>query len=821
MVDGLEQSALIPDSGLNSTSDPVHPLEVRPQSADAPPVENSPHTPRRYSRSPIKQEIARELGSLSPNSTDLLTRLIPSGSPKEAPSQHYLESTEQGPRLSVDHPLPSATNDDIALVSQIQPSTPTLETSSNRMSTPVRVPVTPRRSHIPISPSKLRLQPISLDDPTRTPARRIPIEQAVAEGHVSPQKLTQMQTGTPVPVNLFTGQAMPILNTSLKGDASPARRVFVTPSIDHEATKSRSSGSNIRQVSRGTGSSASQKAVPMSQPTKLPFPLAAAPKMQLSPEQDVVELQGPSGSSNPAKSSLKQTTSRIPRKKPYAKPTIASSSRSGMEQKKAVKLSASRTVDLSNSSGNTTLSKRPTAPARPATVRNKNPPTIGTTTGNLKRKRIDSKVGPVASSRATTMRQVTSTVPTSSTLVVGRPTAAASLKSNNPTSTSRSQESGKPDARSQSELIPSEAVPEEPAPLPSADDMIISSPVKEVPVHSPPLSPPTMTPLSPSPPPPLPPLVFVIDPRSPVSEPAPLESVDEENSREPSVRRTTRLRKPMQTQPGTNVFNSDPNATLSTTRPLQRRRTNTGQNSRSTTDDVFSGMSMTALKALTANNTVRNQQYAVANLETEIVRRDGTRPESPAVKIKTIVQRQQEEKIKQREERAARRAKRHGYNSLEDGENVNDAGYESPTPASDLQDLHLGNVLAKHRRGAGDEEDYETPLKIIDGGVNGKRRVRWDRGLYTEVFLDEVVSGAKMPLKENMALKGCLTPSAKTVRLDTLGNLSDSEDALLNLTQEQVIVKKFVYDDDVEAVPQQPVTPIVRNTRSKSKKAET
>lgn len=293
--------------------------------------------------------------------------------------------------------------------------------------------------------------------------------------------------------------------------------------------------------------------------------------------------------------------------------------------------------------------------------------------------------------------------------------------------------------------------------LPVGVDMVLSSPVKETATCSPRASPPTMIPLPPSPPPPPAPLVFLIDPLSPVSEVAPSNRATEEITFASNVRRMSRLRKTTQVQPGTDVFNIDQNATFNSTRPLQRRRPNS-QNSRSNADDVFSGMSMNALKTLTANNTVRNQHYVVAMLETEIVRKEGVRPESPVVKVKTTVQRQQEEKARQREERAARRAKRHGDDSLEDEENIN-TGYESPTPSNDLRGLHLENAPFKHKRGAGDEEDYETPLKNIDGEV--KRRVKWDRGLYTEVFLDEVVLGSKAPPKENLTGKGCLTASAK------------------------------------------------------------
>ena len=73
--------------------------------------------------------------------------------------------------------------------------------------------------------------------------------------------------------------------------------------------------------------------------------------------------------------------------------------------------------------------------------------------------------------------------------------------------------------------------------------------------------------------------------------------------------------------------------------------------------DAYSEMSATALKQLTMTNTVRNQHYLSARLETEVIKKDGARPESPMVKIKTIAQRQLEEQTEQRTERAKRRAR--------------------------------------------------------------------------------------------------------------------------------------------------------------------
>jgi hypothetical protein len=53
--------------------------------------------------------------------------------------------------------------------------------------------------------------------------------------------------------------------------------------------------------------------------------------------------------------------------------------------------------------------------------------------------------------------------------------------------------------------------------------------------------------------------------------------------------------------------------------------------------------------------------------------------------------------------------------------------------------------------------------------------------------------------------------------LDNLGNLLNADSPLADLVEEPVIVKKFVYDNDVE--PEPPVI-VVKNTRLRSKKGK-
>jgi hypothetical protein len=184
-----------------------------------------------------------------------------------------------------------------------------------------------------------------------------------------------------------------------------------------------------------------------------------------------------------------------------------------------------------------------------------------------------------------------------------------------------------------------------------------------------------------------------------------------------------------------------------------RRKANTLTRTETPT---FSGMSATALKALTSSNTVKNQQYLVAKLETEVVRVEGARPQSPGVKIRTIVQKQMEEQKKERQERAERRAKR--------GEEWQSDFEDSSFADDSMEEQNEERLLSRHRRGAGEDEDYQTPDRkpaVFGEAAEDKKRVTWDRGLLQTVYLEDVLPGERARPPESFAKKGCLAPTAK------------------------------------------------------------
>ena len=281
----------------------------------------APSTVQARQRSPTRLPMSfnRVLGSLSPKSTDLLSKLV-------------LTSTEESNNIRIGIDEPSSDNQSQftfsmfpTLPESMPPQTPSRPTGPIRFSSPTK----------PTSPHKIRLQAVVPNNPMNTPARRIPIEQGIAQGHVSPQKAARLgfkPDGTPL--------------TSVQ---SPARRVLIS---EHSANPVKRPGGiqlespwkgkerelsvepssrplvsrrNEREKTSGPSSTEILAKPSTVQTKKLPFPLVPsdpAPSMSSVTVPENSQCNLPQEKPANAKSSLKQLTSKIPRIgiKPYTRP---------------------------------------------------------------------------------------------------------------------------------------------------------------------------------------------------------------------------------------------------------------------------------------------------------------------------------------------------------------------------------------------------------------------------------------------------------------------------------------------------------------------
>ncbi|EAU88558.2 hypothetical protein CC1G_04264 [Coprinopsis cinerea okayama7 len=838
-----------------------------------------PDIPRgRRSKSPLI--FNREVGSLSPKTSDLLHQLIPAladptplelDTAPDAPQTTELAATEARPPVFFPPP------------------------SDSSIATPKRPQ--PARPFLVASPSKPLLSSSQPANVPATPARRITMEEAIEKGQLSPAKAAQMgYTPRVATASTAPGNAIP---------ATPARRVLITDKAAPSSSKATLRfGSPVRAKSKGPEEELAQD-VPMSDATsssmaklavqgsstaphragastggrisRLPFPLTGSKPPSASGSRPAIGKPTESSRSvsalqSPAKSALKQSTSRIPRipAKPYARPAIPKPTTSVAKPPAVEKPATIRKVDLTKPS--TTKMVIPgSSTAVDSLAKGKGKATSSTTrpvaakaaaaekSAVLKRKRVPE---PLASPvKQKPLRLVPSVLvpPTSSAIRALRATAKTSKTA--ATSAMRPQRTREPPSRTAAAaaaakiaasiacLPPDPPASSPPQPIaPPAEVPVAQGPVvvpdaeKADPSNNTPLpdslgspmqaeapspfrndapSPAELQPASSTPEQPAPLPIIQIDPPH---ETPPIETlppfVTVELPVPQGVRRTGRIRKP--TQVAAEASAAEPS------KPVSRRKAAT-QNIRFTFTDAYSEMSATALKSLTAANTVRNQAYLSVKLETAIIRKDGARPESPAVKIKTIAQREEEEKQKLKMERAQRYARRSG-GSIPGSSDVEPDSEDDALPGASSMDVSP----ARHQRGAGEDEDYETPhrafkrMRLTENGVEEeeeeeKRRVKWDRRLFSVTFLDEIKLGSRpYPKKITTQLKGCLAPAAKQLPLDTLGNLPEDKAPLVDLPSENVIVKKFVYDSDVlEPEPvDPPPPPPPKVTRSRNKKAK-
>lgn len=159
----------------------------------------------------------------------------------------------------------------------------------------------------------------------------------------------------------------------------------------------------------------------------------------------------------------------------------------------------------------------------------------------------------------------------------------------------------------------------------------------------------------------------------------------------------------------------------------------------------------TELKNLTSFHTARNEVY-FCSIARNVHKREGPRPPSPN-KVRTIAEREEEERKLSRERRARKRESRKS-NGDTDG--------EWDSAGSDAEVM----VHTKHIRGPGDDEDYATPARPGKGRKSQKpsdaARVRWDKGL---VVRSDGPRAGKLPA-ERRPLKSCLRHQVRLGRAD-------------------------------------------------------
>lgn len=794
--------------------------------------------------------LQRELGSLSPQSADVLTRLLPSERSTPLPEGQYSLPQRELSFVSLDPPL-------------LTPQRP--KSNSRQPNSPLATVQRPLVAPTPIRPnggigssSHLKFS-LTVDDASRTPARRVPIQDAFMQGFASSQNAMLLSAKRDAATR-SVGIRGPVFSRPALDDPSrsPAKRVLITDFNSPVRSPNRPAGARARSVSaepkpivfqplrshsvdpspRAADSKGKEPMFPKfsSKPksgAKLPFPLVAGqkagsdlphsiPEEMEGSETDLIANQA-TLSSSPVKSGLKQPSvgSRIPRigAKPYARPQPKKSVSSTATKLPAFGTGPRAPLFKSAPAGNGSSSSEESSAIAPPSNRKFDGKFIAepSVLSTLKRKRGTEETAISPPTYPVMVRQV---VPG---MLGGKyaPKAAPELL---PTAPSLPELSPRkpPGPMKFRKVEPGVISAHYAAPSkPTVSDPLVtddrsSSPqvlaVSEASITRP------SSPINSTSPPILPEPELV----KPLPDVVEFKATAEASSRRPPEnrgrgRRTSRRKNAA--QHANDIFGPS-----TSTQPLQLRR------SRRSEGEGFMGMSAVALQALTTSNTTKNQEI-FAKLEREVIRKEGIRPESPAIKVRTISQKQREMRDRQRLERAERRARRSEDGpGLSDCEGASEVGDQSILGFDSEHDENDGVIWTRHRRGPGEVEDYETPvrsdrpvkrLRFGEGPQQeeerDRKRVKWHYGLSTEIYLDEIHPRSHSWAKDFVVEKGCLAPTSKNLRLDMLGNVLDAEQhPLTDLHPENIVVKKFVYDNDIEVVVKEVMPPKI--TRSKSKK---
>ncbi|CAL1704786.1 unnamed protein product [Somion occarium] len=861
---GKEREVLVEDDGPEDVTPGAPSAQIR---RDTPPAEghSSPRRPQRRSSS-----VHVRLNSLSPTSSGVLTQLLPTVSEAnktdaDVPGQ----PTTDFPTLQTAPDVPNATSNDLTTSDTFFPSP---SKPIDPAPTPARrIPIAQALRQGTISPKKppLLLPPASfssdvlaspafrrvpLDDPNRSPAKRVPISDALASASKDtpgkPQSVSQLATPSrSIVFRSRSEEPQPLVGRKYERSTSlePTRIAFPALNVSKDGLFRK-----LPEVSSVQRNRTLPYPIPRT-PSCIPTSIPEGDESQDEPRASAAPIPSSTskiGLSKPT-SALRQPSSRaeskIPRigAKPYNRqtpkpfttkttpketklhiqpvpPKPADSTAAPARHEQLIRMRKATGKPTASGSSSDDQNSASTAGPGPSTIANRaasgaiasHPEVL-----NLKRKRDEptGRASPPGVKPIVVVRRVHSTTGATQKVPIMASPTRSPLKLRSPVK-APSVVQGKIKMRRAVGAKRPKAV----TPSPSRLDKEKSSPSPPVIDVDSPGPQPVLGPITDQQPLIVPPVKLIEDTtdNQKGSEAATSETAQTTEDAPRGVRRTTRARKP--SHPPADVFGT----ITAVEAPQPRRRTRAAIDS-----GAFSGMSALSLRSLTSANTQRNQNYVV-RLETEVVRVEGKRPDSPTTKVRTVLERQKADRILQRQERAERRAKRTAEGQADvTAESVDfDEGDVSTVSA----EPDSNGVILKYRRGPGEDEDYETPprpdrpvkrgrfeeedvQKKEEDALKDEKRVKWDRGLATTVYLRETPPKPARTHREETAKPGCLAPTAKTLRLDHLGNVLHVDAPLPGLVQEKITVKKFVYDDDVDPEP----TPApAKSTRSKSRKAK-
>lgn len=215
-----------------------------------------PPRSRSRSRSPSRKSVhqsRRELGSLSPGSVGILKSILPSAVDR-APTRDaspLREICEPEPEPSTggsvffipthDTPATGAPTDAVDVAPLVFPTPSHTTTTASVVAPPIRFtsPIRTQRSTSP-GKNKFQLHPANLDDPNRTPARRIPVQAAgprllSSNTGVGSSRLGILASGSiaaPSPARRV------LLHDSGSGTISPAKKPPPLPTLTSTQTNS-------------------------------------------------------------------------------------------------------------------------------------------------------------------------------------------------------------------------------------------------------------------------------------------------------------------------------------------------------------------------------------------------------------------------------------------------------------------------------------------------------------------------------------------------------------------------------------------------------